>query len=166
MTPDSPPPPPAAPPPRPAAALGPPTPSESDDAFLLRYLEAHEAPCPSCGYNLHALTQPRCPECGQSVRFKVGLRVPPMRAWVVMATATCASAGLGIIFAALGTRGRGRSDPTIAILFFYAAIPLATAVLLGRRRINRWDPRMQRAVATALSAMAGLAIFALVKSIF
>lgn len=30
---------------------------------LIAYLTAHDAPCPRCGYNLHGLKTPTCPEC-------------------------------------------------------------------------------------------------------
>ena len=31
---------------------------------LRKYLEAHDAPCPECGYNLCGLKSDMCPECG------------------------------------------------------------------------------------------------------
>jgi hypothetical protein len=141
-------------------------PAASEDAFLLRYLQANEVACPSCGYNLHALTHSRCPECGQTIRLKVALRVPPMPAWLVMAAATCASAGLGIVFAAMDAPERFTRAAYLAILFFYAAIPLAAGVLLGRRWIIRRPPTEQRIVATILATLATLAMIRLVTSLF
>ena len=40
--------------------------------MLLSFLREHDAPCPVCGYNLHALTRPICPECGHDLVLTVG----------------------------------------------------------------------------------------------
>ena len=34
---------------------------------LREYLADHDAPCPSCGYNLRGAELPWCPECGRSI---------------------------------------------------------------------------------------------------
>jgi hypothetical protein len=42
--------------------------ASSGDANRLRaFLAERDFPCPKCKYNLHACTQPRCPECGTSL---------------------------------------------------------------------------------------------------
>lgn len=53
---------------------------------LLRFLAAYDEDCPGCGFNLRALTQPRCPECGRQIagedlpKFrKLGPPPPPPR---------------------------------------------------------------------------------------
>jgi len=139
--------------PRPVVSAPDPVSAEPADAFLLRYLDANDAPCPACGYNLRALPQPRCPECGRDLHLKVALRVPPMRAWIVMAIATCTAAGLGVMFAALASSDIYLRSAHLTVLFFYASIPLAAFVILARRRITRWPPAVQITVATVLAAL-------------
>lgn len=53
---------------------------------LLDFLQHHDASCPLCGYNLRQLTQPRCPECNQELRLRVGLR--RLRLGYLLATLT------------------------------------------------------------------------------
>ncbi len=50
--------------------------------LLLEYLEAIEAACPSCGYNLHRIKGAICPECAQRLTLRVELAQPKMGAFV------------------------------------------------------------------------------------
>jgi len=47
--------------------------AHQETAFLLNYLQTHDAACPLCQYNLRNLTVPLCPECGRGVKLMVGL---------------------------------------------------------------------------------------------
>jgi hypothetical protein len=126
-----------------------------DLAFLFLYLQAHDAPCPVCGYNLHALTEPRCPECGHAVRLRVAAKVPHLRAWLTLATTTAASAGLGILFSMIHTSSRFARGPAFwAERYFYLSIPLLAAVLLARRPFTRRPPWLQWLVALPLAFLA------------
>ena len=45
---------------------------DSDERALLVWLEARDAPCPVCGYNLRGVASARCPECAAPLRLEVG----------------------------------------------------------------------------------------------
>jgi hypothetical protein len=139
----------------------------ADDAFLIRYLEHHETPCPRCGYNLHALRSTRCPECGESLRVTVGLTHPHLRGWVAMAVPTTASAGIGLLFLLMfalhgGPRGRGFFLLYLGLGYYWAAIPLAALMIVRRRTFLRWPAGVQNTVAVA----AWVALFAAMALIF
>jgi hypothetical protein len=46
--------------------------AERDLELLREYLKHGDAPCPLCGYNLRALTDDRCPECGNPFKLQIG----------------------------------------------------------------------------------------------
>lgn len=41
------------------------------DELLVRFLAAHDAPCPVCRYNLRGLTVDACPECSAPLRLEI-----------------------------------------------------------------------------------------------
>lgn len=57
------------------AALAPdPSPPGSDpptlmDRAVVAYINQHNSPCPSCGYQLKGITTTQCPECGYTLSF-------------------------------------------------------------------------------------------------
>jgi hypothetical protein len=113
---------------------------ESDEAFLIRYLAERDEPCPLCGYDLRALTSPRCPECGEALRAGVGLAQPQVMAWVALTAPLVASAGIAL-FMLLLYAGRGSlpSDyryPYLrwALVYFWGVA--AAAVDPARARID------------------------------
>ncbi len=66
----------------------------ADTPRLIEYLRTTDAPCPACGYNLRAIPQIRCPECGRPYRTQdIGVqpRHPALifiasgRAWLLCA---------------------------------------------------------------------------------
>ena len=121
-------------------------PADEDVRQLVHFLATHDAECPLCGYNLRALTSPRCPECGRELRLTVGLAEPYLRAWIVLAAATCAAGGTGLFFilmiAVAGwPRVWGSAVKTFfmnaSLIYFMCGVPAAAAVLLARRRLMR-----------------------------
>ncbi len=44
----------------------------SPDSEVVAFLQDRSAPCPRCGYELHGLERPQCPECGEPLVLKVG----------------------------------------------------------------------------------------------
>jgi len=84
------------------------------DDLLLRFLERAEAPCPICGYNLHKLTRPKCPECGQTIELRVGAVNARISALIACLTPMLMMFGLSVFFGAMTMkhglpRGRGES---------------------------------------------------------
>ncbi len=60
--------------------------ADRDRALLLQFLQRTHAPCPVCKYDLHALTKPACPECGNELKLQVGAVRQPI-AWLLIVIA-------------------------------------------------------------------------------
>jgi hypothetical protein len=124
---------------------------------LLEYLRERDVACPLCGYNLRGLSSARCPECGREVQLTVGLTEPFMRAWVVLASATFAGAGIGLLFVLLTIKeGWPRHEPglmKVSVIYFEASILFTIPVLLARRRFLRWPLSSQWAIAGVMVAL-------------
>jgi hypothetical protein len=124
--------------------------------LLLQWLGEANVACPTCGYDLHRLTVPRCPECGSGLRLALRADSPGRRAWVVMLIGTLIPAGPGLIIGAMMVRGlveegltntlsefhRSLVDAPIQTLFaafgvLYCAfcVPAAVFEIVARRRI-------------------------------
>ena len=69
-------------------------------AELRAHLADRDAACPSCGYNLRALTTDHCPECNQQIVLAIRLAEPRLGLWIAGAVALAAGAGFsGLLFA-------------------------------------------------------------------
>jgi hypothetical protein len=155
--------PPTSPPPPPQIALN--APAAADDQLLV-FVRDRDAACPLCGYNLRALTVPRCPECGQALKLTVALAEPFLKAWITCTAATCLSAGAGVLILIVLMAGGGTpnfSSTWQALNFFSfpAMIPIAAILLLGRRRFLRWK-RERQSLITALIVAATILQFAFI----
>ncbi len=71
----------------PTAPIAPPL-GVDRETFTLAYVAAHEAQCPACGYNMHALTIARCPECGRPFEVRLVAPVGISKAWIVLLVTT------------------------------------------------------------------------------
>jgi hypothetical protein len=116
-----------------------PTTAPGDADALVSFLRERDAACPLCRYNLRGLTSTRCPECGRELELRIGLSEPRQGAWIMCTIAMAASAGIGVIcamgFMKYGMESIGSSDlKWFCAFFFLAAVPLAIALLLLRRR--------------------------------
>jgi len=126
-----------------------------DDAELLRWLANRDAACPLCGYNLRALTSPRCPECGQQVRLSISAVDLHLAAWIVLLVFLCASGGLGFIFfieiLVHGFPPIGK----IPLCTMIATAPLAVVAAFTRRRFQAIGRRVQwlAAISVALGVV-------------
>jgi len=128
------------------------------DAFTLAYLSAHEAQCPACGYNVHALTQPRCPECGRGLVVRIvpaegGFTVP----WVASLITSALAAGIGLlVVAVVATEGiHGPGALRYILVYFMANIPVPFVVLALGRRFVRWRLWVQYGLAGVLALATG-----------
>lgn len=62
--------------------------SPEQDRALQQFLASRHAPCPTCGFDLHALTASACPECGAEIELEIRRRdFPGRRATLVMVSA-------------------------------------------------------------------------------
>lgn len=143
---------------------------EVEKDFLLHYLQAHEALCPLCKYNLKNLTEPRCPECGKQIKLTVGLAESPLAPFVVVLVALGLPAGVGVVaFMVMIQEGTmiyhmgprlGDSLESLSLMGFQASLlPLLIAIFL-RRRIFRLSRGGQWAIA-GLSLVEPACIFGL-----
>ncbi|HVU62941.1 MAG TPA: hypothetical protein VHC70_03125 [Phycisphaerales bacterium] len=133
--------PPLAPPPAPRPPAPEALPQSPD--LLLQFLADRDHPCPGCGYNLRALTVPRCPECNEPLKLQAGL-VEPKLAWFIVGVVGLAmGAGFGLlvygaIFLQSLMRGFGPSMwqgwPILATGVLCGV--LTWAWILARRRLN------------------------------
>ena len=73
----------------------------SNDELLLEYLEANDALCPICGYNLRQLTRTTCPECGRPFILDVGSASPYFGHYLAFLAPFIATAAIGVVFACL-----------------------------------------------------------------
>ncbi len=147
----------------------------SDDAFLLAYLGQCEAPCPACGYNVHRLREPRCPECGVTLVLRLVSQEGLNRLWVVAMAVAAAGAGMGLFSLSVVLVERWPplevGSPefprmlgfNIVISYFLLMIPLPALLLWGRRRFATGSQDIKRAAvaALAIATAAAMVTFAL-----
>ena len=72
-----------------------------NDELLLAYLEANDAPCPVCGYNLRQLTTTTYPECGRQFTLEVGSASPYFGQYLAFLAPFIATAAIGVLFVTL-----------------------------------------------------------------
>ncbi len=115
----------------------------STEQELIVYLQDHDANCPTCGYHLNHLTSARCPECGSELILGVGVGMPILGPWALIAACFCWTGGLGCILIAviwqfgmvrLGTDLVAQRFFQGAVFYFIATIPLSIITLIIRRR--------------------------------
>ena len=116
------------------------------DAFTLAYLMANEAECPACGYNVHALSAPRCPECARPLRVQVvSVQGGYSFAWVIAMVTSCITGGIGLLVAAVVAREGVHYNPfylLFILIYFMCNIPLPLLFLAFRRmfvRLKVWQ---------------------------
>jgi hypothetical protein len=106
--------------------------------LLLDFLREYDAPCPVCGYNLHALTRPICPECGQELVLTVGtarLRL----GWLLAALAPGFFSGIAAVFVLVPILGRlflgdGKWSPGLNVLDLFGWSSGIFAIILAAKR--------------------------------
>lgn len=115
--------------------------------MLLDFLRHFEAPCPVCNYNLHALTQPICPECGHELALSVGVWGGRLRMdWLLVALAPGFFSGIAaffvlvMIFARL-IFGDGRMSLGLNVVDLFGWCSGIFALLLAFGGRGRWRMR-------------------------
>ena len=115
--------------------------------LLIEYLKECREQCPSCRYDLHNLTSPRCPECGEALILRVGLEQPRLGALITGVIGL--ASGLGFSGLALGwglwmmmTNRFGPRWEELTILFTECVVTLTLILLWLRagRRVRRMSP--------------------------
>jgi hypothetical protein len=146
-------------------------PADDLSAFTLAYLLAHEAPCPVCGYNLHALLTPRCPECGNALTLRIVNPIIASGPWILAMVFASASAAIGLFFAIAivhdGWRNtfRGPASEVLSTSVFLLSIPIPALLLLFRRFYLRRHRLLQYLGALLIAAASILAFSLFAMSI-
>jgi len=126
------------------------------DELLLAYLAEHEASCPVCGYNVHRITVPRCPECGRGLRLRLRTSDGFSRTWLITLMCAGVSAGIGGVMVCMIARwGPPPSrEPVLAgvVWCYVASMPLPLVVFWLRRAYARW-PIALRAVLMSVAVV-------------
>ena len=132
-----------------------PSSGQTRDDFTLAYLQSCEAECPTCGYNVHAVTAPRCPECGG----RLEIRVVPVssgfsRAWLTALVASGLGGGMGLLLAAVVVHsGLPRNSLNIDVVYFLLQIPTPVILLIARRWYVRMTNMLQWLFACGLAGL-------------
>lgn len=105
--------------------------------LLLDFLSDHDACCPSCGYNVRALTRPVCPECRQQLTLTVGV-VNLRLGWLLVALAPGFFSGIAACFVLIPLGGQllfnNYVDPLLAGLDLFGWSSGFFAILLAWKR--------------------------------
>ena len=133
------------------------TPPPDDDADLIRWLANRDAACPMCGYNLHALTLARCPECGEHLQISLSPVDPRMAPWIFLLVSVSAAAGIGFFYLIGITLGGDWSSARYPLYILFAMIPMAILVVCTRRLFQR---KLNRAAQWTFAIVAALVVIA------
>ena len=60
------------------------SPPRDSEELLIEYLRVTQDTCPRCDFSLNGLNEPRCPECGLTLRLQVG-HERPIVGWILAA---------------------------------------------------------------------------------
>ena len=144
-------------------------PDAPDTSWLTAYLRDRQVPCPACAFPLHDVSGDTCPQCGNEIVLTLDTVEPRLRAWIHLAVAACASAGVGLFMAALIIRNGSPPyrDPMIfwPVWFFAVSVPAAPVVLLTRRRFLRLGRAVQQTTATVGVTLVFIAFTTLILKI-
>ncbi|GMV26170.1 MAG: hypothetical protein AMXMBFR58_22010 [Phycisphaerae bacterium] len=117
--------------------------------FLRGFLAEHDVACPSCGYNLRALTATVCPECRQELHLTVSLVEPRIGLWLTAVVGLGFGCGLNSLLLYYWLVQMLRNDWNMRSSFeqWFFILNLSglliegsalAAVLLRGRQIRRW----------------------------
>ncbi len=132
-----------------------PEPAREDVALLTAFLAERDVPCPRCGYNLHGLTNGRCPECGDYLRLQVRSAEPRLGAFITLVLVSGIGLGGSTLFGVLATVHAPRNwwfgeRCGIILLIQWGLSGLLTLLaLLLRRRLRKLGRGIQWSVAIA-----------------
>jgi hypothetical protein len=84
--------------------MAPPTaPATDDQNQLVTWLSTRHAPCPVCDYDLHALPEPKCPECGVPLTLEVRSPNQLPGPWIMALIGLSMAAGFDMVVVSVVT---------------------------------------------------------------
>ncbi len=111
--------------------------------LLTIFLSGHDAPCPSCGYNLHGLLTSRCPECHQELHLTVGLVEPRMRLWLTAVVAMAFGAGFNFLLLVYIVLTANKASRLLDLFLIHNAVGLLVQGI-GLVVLLRWGRHIRR----------------------
>ena len=120
--------------------------------LIIAHLHERDEPCPACGYNLHGIPTPICPECGTELAVTVCRAKDALGPWLLGLIVTAAGLGFSSVMSIAGIAAAVRhinwtpGDLQVLLSFSAAAtISAVTLIVVLRRRtliMNR--PRIEQ----------------------
>lgn len=148
-----------------------PTSNPADATAVIAWLDAHDEPCPVCGYDLRGLTEPLCPECGKPLTLSVTARdLHRISSWLIATGAITLGLGFDaasvivVLSRAVVNAARTGTPPApleirklviLSILALISTIGIGVMLRLRRRWVLLPDSS-KRLYALALIAVVGL----------
>ena len=120
-------------------------PADSESSLLLAFVRDRDVACPLCGYNLRALSAPRCPECRKNLVLTVGLRETHVL-WLMITVAPCFFSGIAavLLFAPLIIFPGAPRFILLADAFGFASGAIGILLIVRRRAFMRQSGGRQR----------------------
>jgi hypothetical protein len=140
-------------------------PTETD--LLLQFLSERDTPCPVCGYNVRAATSARCPECGRALQLGVAVDERVHLPWTLAVIACASTVFFTLMFAFQLPDGLVNftwSEWAIGLICSVLSIAVIPLLLL-RRAIIAWRPRLKWALAATAGTLWLLAAGSIVVGI-
>ncbi|MBN2445544.1 MAG: hypothetical protein JXO22_02385 [Phycisphaerae bacterium] len=140
---------------------------------LLEFVSDRDAWCPLCGYNVRALTEARCPECGQELVLTVGVRDLSI-IWLIVTLVPTMFSGIAAALLSVPMIVTLIMTPAMSAPWgFYVLVSFGWAsgifgILLVRRRYAflRQPHKKQKAQALVTWSIHILAFFAFLIAVF
>ncbi len=136
------------------APAGPGAPAHDESLLLRAFLRGRDVPCPRCDYNLRDHPGVLCPECGERLDLRVGIRRTRF-ALLVLALTPGLFSGVAAALLLLPLTLVGGAPPPVwyAELFGLASVSAAVCLYLRRDGFLRMSARRQGAGAALVWAI-------------
>ncbi len=123
----------------------------SNEEWLTGYVAERDVECPRCSHNLRNLRSTKCPECGEELILRVGLRDPQIIGLILTLFPLMGSGVAGLMLAAMILAWGGPPSGVImtALILLFGGV-LGLVLLRYRRWFLRFQIRTQLVVAAIL----------------
>ena len=119
---------------------------------MVEFVRGRSVPCPRCGYELHGLEQPKCPECGEPLVLKVGSPRSHF-GWLILAMVPGCFSGVATVilfwplYITITSNPQGKSGMPVsvrcAVVFGFLSAVSVVVMYRKRERILGWSSAMQ-----------------------